>query len=76
VHPQAVQNATLRQRFLRKRSNAAHTQVPRVINVDKKAAYPSAIEDLKADSGTARNYKIWSARKFTDALPNLNESSW
>jgi hypothetical protein len=26
--------------------------------------------------GTARNYKIWSARKFTDALPNFNESSW
>ena len=29
--------------------NAFHTQTPRVINVDKNAAYPPAIDALKAD---------------------------
>ena len=36
-------------RFLRKMLNAVHTQTPRVINVDKNAAYPPAIDELKAD---------------------------
>ena len=36
-------------RFLSKMLNAVHTQTPRVINVDKNAAYPPAIDDLKAD---------------------------
>ncbi len=34
-------------RFLRKVLKAAHTQEPRVINVDKSPAYPKAIEQLK-----------------------------
>jgi transposase-like protein len=37
------------ERFLRKTLKTAHTQTPRVINVDKNAAYPPAIEDLKAE---------------------------
>jgi len=37
------------ERFLRKTLNAAHAQFPRVINVDKNAAYPPAIDQLKAD---------------------------
>ena len=37
------------EQFLRKTLNASHTQSPRVINVDKNAAYPAAVEDLKAD---------------------------
>ncbi len=37
------------ERFLRKTLNASHTQSPRVINVDKNAAYPAAVDDLKAD---------------------------
>ena len=36
--------------FLRKVLNAPHTQSPRVITVDKNAAYPSAIDGLKADA--------------------------
>ena len=36
-------------RFLRKALNSVHTQEPRVINVDKNAAYPKAIDELKAD---------------------------
>lgn len=34
-------------RFFRKALNAVHTQDPRVINVDKNAAYPKAIDELK-----------------------------
>lgn len=36
-------------RFFRKVLKAAHTQTPRVITVDKNAAYPVAIEALKGD---------------------------
>ena len=42
-------------RFFRKVLKATHTQAPRVITVDKNAAYPKAIETLKVDetlSGT------------------------
>lgn len=34
-------------RFLRKVLKAAHTQEPRVINLDKNPAYPKAIKQLK-----------------------------
>ncbi len=37
------------ERFLRKTLGASHTHFPRVINVDKHAAYPPAVDDLKAD---------------------------
>lgn len=37
------------ERFFRKVLKATHTQSPRVITVDKNAAYPKAIEALKAD---------------------------
>jgi len=45
----AKRDAPAAERFLRKTLNAAHTQEPRVINVDKNAAYPPAVEQLKAD---------------------------
>ena len=45
----AKRNATAAERFLRKTLNAPHTQFPRVINVDKNAAYIPAVDDLKAD---------------------------
>lgn len=34
-------------RFFCKAINATHTQLPRVINVDKNAAYPTAVNELK-----------------------------
>jgi transposase-like protein len=40
-------DATAAERFFRKTLGAAHTQTPRVINVDKNAAYPKAVETLK-----------------------------
>jgi transposase-like protein len=36
-------------RFFRKVLKAKHTQTPRVITVDKNAAYPVAMDELKAD---------------------------
>ncbi|MBV8887531.1 MAG: IS6 family transposase [Chroococcidiopsidaceae cyanobacterium CP_BM_RX_35] len=40
-------------RFFRKVLKAQHIQAPRVITVDKNAAYPVAIETLKADETLA-----------------------
>ena len=37
------------ERFLRKALKSTHNQEPRVINVDKNAVYPPAIDELKAD---------------------------
>jgi len=37
------------ERFFRKGLKATHTQSPRVITVDKNAAYPKAVETLKVD---------------------------
>jgi len=45
----AKRDAAAAERFLRKTLRAAHTQTPRVLNVDKNAAYPPAVEQLKAD---------------------------
>ena len=45
----AKRDAAAAERFLRKTLNASHTQESRVINVDKNAAYPAAVNDLKAD---------------------------
>ncbi|MBV8883515.1 MAG: IS6 family transposase [Chroococcidiopsidaceae cyanobacterium CP_BM_RX_35] len=46
----AHRDATAAERFLRKTLNASHTQEPRVINVDKNAAYPPAIDARKAEN--------------------------
>ena len=45
----AKRDARAAERFFRKAMNTAHNQKPRVINVDKNAAYPPAIDELKAD---------------------------
>ena len=46
----AKRDTSAAERFLRKTLSAAHTQFPRVINVDKNAAYPAAVDQLKADT--------------------------
>lgn len=43
----AHRDARAAKRFLRKALKAVHNQEPRVINVDKNAAYPKAIDELK-----------------------------
>jgi transposase-like protein len=37
---------------------AVHTQIPRVITVDKNAAYPKAIDELKADKELSQKVKL------------------
>lgn len=45
----AKRDSKAAERFLRRVLKATHTQSPRVITVDKNAAYPKAVEMLKAD---------------------------
>ena len=45
----AKRDALAAERFFRKALRAEHTQPPQVINVDRNAAYPKAIAQLKAD---------------------------
>src|SRR5918998_1051164 len=45
-------------RFFRKVLKAKHTQKPRVITVDKNAAYPVAVEALKADETLAAQTEL------------------
>ena len=45
----AKRDAEAAKRFLRKALKAAHNQEPRVITVDKNAAYPKAIDELLAE---------------------------
>jgi transposase-like protein len=45
----AKRDAKAAERFFRKVLKARHTQSPRLITVDKNAAYPKAIETLKGD---------------------------
>ena len=46
----AKRDAKAAKRFLKKVLNASHTVEPRAITVDKNAAYPLAIADLKQDN--------------------------
>ena len=45
----AKRDARAAERFFRKALKASHNQSPRVINVDKNAAYPKATDTLQAD---------------------------
>lgn len=45
-------------RFFRKVLKSQHTQAPRVINVDKNAAYPVAMETLKNDETLATQTEL------------------
>lgn len=45
-------------RFFRKMLKAQHTQAPRVINVDKNAAYPVAMETLKEEETIAEETQL------------------
>jgi transposase-like protein len=47
-HLSATRDAQAAKRFLTKALGASHTMTPRVITVDKNAAYPKALNELKA----------------------------
>ncbi len=54
----AKRDAAAAKRFFRKTLRAFHTQTPRVITVDKNAAYPKAINELKADKELPKELKL------------------
>ena len=54
----AHRDAQAAKRFLRKDLNAAHNQKPRVITVDKNAAYPKAIDELIAKKELHENVEL------------------
>ena len=52
-------------RFFRKAFKLAHSQLPRVINVDKNAAYPIAVEELKTEEILAQACKLQQNKYLT-----------
>ena len=55
-------------RFFRKVLGAKHTQTPRVITVDKNAAYPVAIEALKADEMIAAETELRQSKYLNNII--------
>jgi transposase-like protein len=54
----AKRNAQAAERFFRKALKSSHNQEPRVINVDKNAAYPPAIDQLKKDQSLPKTTEL------------------
>ena len=54
----AKRDAAAAKRFFRKTLKAVHTQTPRVVTVDKNAAYPKAINELIADKELPKKVKL------------------
>jgi len=54
----ARRDAQAAKRFFCKALSAVHTQEPRVINVDKNAAYSKAIEELKAKEELSKQVEL------------------
>ena len=54
----AKRDSKAAERFFRKVLKATHTQVPRVITVDKNAAYPRAVETLQADEALNKTTEL------------------
>ena len=55
-------------RFFRKVLKAQHTQAPRVITVDKNAAYPVAIEALKGDETLAAETELRQSKYLNNVI--------
>jgi IS6 family transposase len=54
----AKRNIHVAKRFFKKLFKASHSSKPRVINVDKNAAYPAAIDELKKDGTLSEDCKL------------------
>ena len=54
----ARRDAGAAERFFRKALKSSHNQKPRVINVDKNAAYPPAIDKLKKDQSLGETTEL------------------
>jgi len=55
-------------RFFRKVLKAQHTQSPRVITVDKNAAYPVALKTLKADETIAAQTELRQSKYLNNVI--------
>lgn len=53
-------------RFFRKALNAVHTQKPRAINVDKNAAYPKPINQLKEKEELSKQVELRQNKYFNN----------
>ena len=54
----AKRDANAAKRFLKKALKARHTQTPRVITVDKHAAYPAAVNELKGEANLSADTEL------------------
>jgi len=54
--------------FFRELLKATHTQTPRVITVDKNAAYPVAVEALKADETLAAETELRQSKYMNNVI--------
>jgi transposase-like protein len=61
--------------FFRKVLKAQHTQTPRVITVDKNAAYPVAIDPLKADETLAAETELRQSKYLKNGLSRITATS-
>ncbi|MBV9222466.1 MAG: DDE-type integrase/transposase/recombinase [Acidobacteriaceae bacterium] len=56
------------QRFFRKALRGSSNLAPRVINVDKKAAYPAAFRELKAEGFLSRRCRLRQCKFLNDVI--------
>ena len=64
----ATRDAEAAQDFFEKTLGAPHTVAPRVINVDKNAAYPKAIEILKAQERLAADCELHQVKYLNNLI--------
>jgi IS6 family transposase len=64
----ATRDAEAAKRFFLKALNASHTTTPRVITVDKNAAYPKALQELKAATTVPAGCKLRQVKYLNNLL--------
>ena len=67
----AKREAKAAKRFLKKALKACHTQTPLEVNVDKNAAYPPAVDDLKAEQHLSEATEIRPAKYLNQVVEIL-----
>jgi transposase, IS6 family len=64
----ATRDTAAAKRFFAKALGAAHTVVPRVITVDKNAAYPKALNELKAEGALPPDNELRQAKYLNNLV--------
>jgi transposase-like protein len=64
----AKRDAKAAQRFFKKVLGGQHTDIPRVINVDKNPAYPLALKDLKAEKVLPQETELRQFKYFNNLI--------